>query len=102
MFLSEFSYSCIGRFGDLRKVFLIARLTYSGILQNMIRILLFLFVRPSRKVHQTLCICFPGKMTTHAESINADIQRGLDRRLRHITTLNTEQNKLSIKVTGDN
>ena len=25
----------------------------------------------------------PGTMTTHAESINSDIQRGLDRRLRH-------------------
>ena len=35
-------------------------------------------------------------MTTHAESINSDLQRGLDRRLRH-TTLNTEQNQ-AIKV----
>ena len=25
----------------------------------------------------------PGTMTTHAESINANLQRGLDRRLRH-------------------
>ena len=25
----------------------------------------------------------PGMMTTHAESINSDLQRGLDRRLRH-------------------
>ena len=25
----------------------------------------------------------PGTMTTHAESINSDLQRGLDRRLRH-------------------
>ena len=24
-----------------------------------------------------------GSMTTHAESINSDLQRGLDRRLRH-------------------
>ena len=32
-------------------------------------------------------ICFmhfcPGTKTTHAESINSDLQRGLDRRLRH-------------------
>ena len=26
----------------------------------------------------------PGAITTHAESINSDLQRGLDRRLRHI------------------
>ena len=45
-------------------------------------------------------IC-PGKMTTHAESINSDLQRGLDRRLRH-TTLNTEQNQLAIKLSADN
>ena len=25
----------------------------------------------------------PGTMTTHAESINSDLQRGIDRRLRH-------------------
>ena len=25
----------------------------------------------------------PGTMTTYAESINSDLQRGLDRRLRH-------------------
>ena len=31
----------------------------------------------------------PATMTTHAESINSDLQHGLDRRLRH-TTLNTE------------
>ena len=43
----------------------------------------------------------PGTMTTHAESINSDLQRGLDRRLRH-TTLNTEQNQLAIKVSADN
>ena len=42
-----------------------------------------------------------GTMTTHAESINLDLQRGLDRRLRH-TTLNTEQNQLAIKVSADN
>ena len=37
----------------------------------------------------------------HAESINSDLQRGLDRRLPH-TTLNTEQNQLAIKVSADN
>ena len=26
---------------------------------------------------------YPGTMTTHAESINSDLQRGLDRHLRH-------------------
>ena len=26
----------------------------------------------------------PGTITTHTESINSDLQRGLDRRLRHI------------------
>ena len=26
----------------------------------------------------------PGTITTHAESISSDLQRGLDRRLRHI------------------
>ena len=26
----------------------------------------------------------PGTITTHAELINSDLQRGLDRRLRHI------------------
>ena len=41
----------------------------------------------------------PG--TTHAESINSDLQRGLDRRLRH-TTLNTEQNQSAIKLSADN
>ena len=34
----------------------------------------------------------PGSITTHAESINSDLQRGLDIRLRH-TALNTEQNQ---------
>ena len=32
----------------------------------------------------------PGTMTTHAESINSDLQRGLDRRSRH-----TQQNRIS-------
>ena len=39
----------------------------------------------------------PWTITTQAESINSDLQRGLDRRLRH-TTLNTEQNQLTIKA----
>ena len=43
----------------------------------------------------------PGMMTTHAESINLDLQRGLDRRLRH-TTLNTEQNQLAIIISAGN
>ena len=29
------------------------------------------------------CNFCPGTMTTHAESINSDLQHGLDRRLRH-------------------
>ena len=37
----------------------------------------------------------PGTMTTHAESINSDLQGGVDRRLRP-TALNTEQNQLAI------
>ena len=44
----------------------------------------------------------PGTITSHAESINSDLQRGLDRRLRHITTLYIEQNQLAIKVSADN
>ena len=45
----------------------------------------------------------PGTMTTHAELINSDLQRGLGTRLRHThTTLNTEQNHLAIKVSADN
>ena len=41
-------------------------------------------------------------MTTHAESINLDLQRGLDLRLLHIATLNTEQNQFTIKSSADN
>ena len=41
-------------------------------------------------------------LSTHAESISSDLQRGLDRRLRHITRLNTEQNQLVVKVSADN
>ena len=43
----------------------------------------------------------PGTMTTHAESINSDLQRGLDRCLQQ-TTLNTEQNQQAIKLSADN
>ena len=42
-----------------------------------------------------------GTMTTKAESINSDLQRGLVRGLRH-TALNTEQNQLAIEVSADN
>ena len=35
----------------------------------------------------------PGTMTTHAESINSDLQRGLDRHLRH--TQHRTQNRTS-------
>ena len=38
----------------------------------------------------------PGTMTTQAESINSDLQRGLDRRLRD-TIFDTEENQFSIK-----
>ena len=51
-----------------------------------------------KKIFMHFC---PGTMTTHAESIHSDLQRGLDRRLRH-TTLNTEQNQLAVKVSADN
>ena len=34
----------------------------------------------SQELHLHFC---PGTMTTHAESINSDLQRGLDRRLRY-------------------
>ena len=37
-------------------------------------------------------------MTIHAESINPDLQRGLDRRFTTHTTVNTEQNQLAINV----
>ena len=33
-------------------------------------------------MHFLMHFC-PGTMTTHAESINSDLQRGLDRRFRH-------------------
>ena len=36
---------------------------------------------------------YPGTMTTHAESINSDLQRGLDRHLRH--TQHRTQNRTS-------
>ena len=46
-------------------------------------------------------LCFfmhfcPGAMTTHAESINSDLQRGLERRLRH--TQHWTQNRTSCSV----
>ena len=44
----------------------------------------------------------PGTVTTHAESINSDLQRGLERRFMTHTTLNTKQNQLPIKVSADN
>ena len=42
-------------------------------------------------------------MTTHAESINSGLERGLTGQtfMTHIT-LNTEQNQLAIKVSADN
>ena len=36
------------------------------------------------KYHNFFFHFCPGTITTHAESINSDLQRGLDRRLRHI------------------
>ena len=42
----------------------------------------------------------PGTMTTQAESINSDLQRGLDRRFTIHTTLSREQNQLAIKVSA--
>ena len=36
----------------------------------------------TREIRLFMHFC-PGTMTTHAESINSDLQRGLDRRLRH-------------------
>ena len=39
----------------------------------------------------------PGTMTTHAESINSDLQT-----FTIHTTLKTEQNQLAIKVSADN
>ena len=42
----------------------------------------------------------PGTITTHAESINSDLQRG--QTFTTHTTLNTEQNQVAIKVSADN
>ena len=39
-------------------------------------------------------------MTTHAESIDSDLQRG--QAFTTHTTLDTEQNQLAIKVSADN
>ena len=38
---------------------------------------------------------YPGTMTTHAESINSDLQRGLDRHLRHTTIVYCAYRRLS-------
>ena len=38
---------------------------------------------PVRRWHFFYMHFCPGTMTTHVESINSDLQRGLDRRLRH-------------------
>ena len=40
-------------------------------------------LRNLQKIGMFLCIFCPETMTTHAESINSDLQRGLDKRLRH-------------------
>ena len=42
----------------------------------------------------------PGTRTTHAESINSDLERG--HTFTTHTTLNTEQNQLAMKVSADN
>ena len=44
-----------------------------------------------------LCIFYPGTMTTHAESINSDLQTFTPH-----TRLNTEQNQSAIKVSANN
>ena len=38
---------------------------------------------PKVKKNSFYAFFCPGTMTTHAESINSDLQRGLDRRVRH-------------------
>ena len=40
---------------------------------------------------------YPGTMTTHAESINSDLQRGLD---RHFTTHTTEHRTEPVSISG--
>ena len=42
----------------------------------------FCYKRISEYFYVYAFLC-PGTMTTHAESINSDLQRELDRRLRH-------------------
>ena len=60
----------------------------------------------SAYVHVCVCVCIffmhfcPGTITTHAESINSDLQRG--QTFTTHTTLNTEQNQLAIEVSADN
>ena len=47
----------------------------------------FYFSNIAKKINEKVQCVFmhfsPGTMTTHAESINSDLQRGLDRHLRH-------------------
>ena len=51
------------------------------------------------------CIFFmhfcPRPMTTHAESINSDLQRGLDRRLRHTHNIEHRTEPVSLSVPTD-
>ena len=44
----------------------------------------------------------PVTITTQAESINSDLQRGPGQTFTTHTTLNTEQNQLAIKVSAGN
>ena len=65
-----------------------------------ITLTLISFLRPVFFTEVFMHFC-PGTMTTHAESINSDLQRRLDRRFTTHTTLDTEQNQLAIKVSAD-
>ena len=79
-------FYCLAFGGDtftINKRFIIPRWPKSNIIVNLV------------DKHCFICIFCPGTMTTHAESINSDLQRRLDRRLRH-TALDTEQNQLAI------
>ena len=68
---------------------------YSNTFPALEPILLFLF-NVDTPLPFYLCI-----FVQRQESINSDLPRGLDRRLRH-TTLNTERKQLAIKVSADN
>ena len=59
-------------------------------MQNFINDLGFIWINEFLKKYMHF---FPATMTTHAESINSDLQRGLDRRLRH--TQHWTQNRTS-------